>query len=165
MQNLDTKSDNKKSIITLVNWAQYQFETNNEDSKMDNKRTTEGHRQECNNERNIIYTDIFDYWNSKGIIIHRNLDELTKRKIKTSLSNYSLDEIKTAIDNYSHIVNGKDFFFNYKWNLKEFLSRGIDKFINLEIAQNNYRNRTFNDNLKIKDNLPNNESLTNRILL
>lgn len=50
LQKLDSKTDNKKSIITVVNWRVYQTENIKEDSTSDNKRTTKGHRQECNNE-------------------------------------------------------------------------------------------------------------------
>jgi len=50
MKCLDIKSDNKKSIITLVNWTHYQGLINIPDStldkSLDNKRTANGHRQE-----------------------------------------------------------------------------------------------------------------------
>lgn len=43
LKTLDTKSDNKKSIITIVNWSRYQSSMNLQDStldtSLDNKRT------------------------------------------------------------------------------------------------------------------------------
>lgn len=46
LQKLDIKSDNKKSLITIKKWTNYQGLNNFEDSKEDTKRTTNGHRQE-----------------------------------------------------------------------------------------------------------------------
>ena len=65
---------------------------------------------------------IFEYWNSKGIIKHKELKEDTKKAIKKVIKNYSIDEIKQAIDTYSEILKS-EYYFNYKWNLKDFLNR------------------------------------------
>ena len=50
LNSVDIKSDNKKSIITIINWKAYQDLKNkvdsNSDTYLDNKRTTSGHRQE-----------------------------------------------------------------------------------------------------------------------
>jgi len=43
---LDIKSDNRKSIITVVKWTYYQALNNYPDNKPDNKPTTARHRQE-----------------------------------------------------------------------------------------------------------------------
>lgn len=67
-------------------------------------------------------SNIFDYWNSKGIIKHKELKEDTKKAIKKSIKNYSINEIKQAIDTYSEILKS-EYYFNYKWNLKDFLNR------------------------------------------
>lgn len=48
MKILDIKSDNKKSLVTVVKWALYQDKARKEDSKKDNKRTTGGHKQQGN---------------------------------------------------------------------------------------------------------------------
>lgn len=80
---------------------------------------------------------IFDHWNEKGIIRHRVLDDATRRKIKTTLESHTEDEILQAIDNYSHILSG-DYSFTYRWTLKDFLARGLDKFLDLEVAKTNY---------------------------
>jgi len=37
---------------------------------------------------------VFDYWNSKKIIVHKSLDKATESKINKKLKDYSLDEIK-----------------------------------------------------------------------
>src|SRR5690606_14508938 len=43
-----------------------------------------------------IYTPLFDFWNNQKIVTHRKLNDDLRRKIKKALSEYSLEEIKTA---------------------------------------------------------------------
>lgn len=50
LQNIDIKSDNKFSIVTIVNWELYQ----NEDKKSDNKPTTKRQQKDTNNNVNNI---------------------------------------------------------------------------------------------------------------
>jgi hypothetical protein len=54
---LDIKSDNKKSIVTIVNWALYQSQDEEKDSKQDNNRTTTGQQQDTNKNINNIKKD------------------------------------------------------------------------------------------------------------
>ncbi|MFY8264125.1 hypothetical protein ACOT7R_14630 [Clostridium perfringens] len=84
---------------------------------------------------------IFDYWNSKGIIKHKELKEDTKKAIKKAIKSYSIDEIKQAIDTYSEILNS-GYYFTYKWSLKDFLSRnnGISTFMEEGSNRANYEN-------------------------
>ncbi|MFH5796493.1 hypothetical protein ACHM2U_13780 [Clostridium perfringens] len=66
--------------------------------------------------------EIFNYWNNKKIIKHNNLREDIKKAIKKAIKNYSIDEIRQAIDTYSEILKS-EYYFTYKWNLKDFLNR------------------------------------------
>ena len=43
--------------------------------------------------------------------------------------------------NYAHIVNDEQYYFEYKWTLEDFLKRGLRKFLDLEVAKNNYRKK------------------------
>ena len=45
--NIILKPNNKFSIITIINWGDYQDTRNNNGQQVDNKRTTSGHIQEC----------------------------------------------------------------------------------------------------------------------
>ena len=88
---------------------------------------------------------IFNHWNSKGIIKHRKITDKLKRAINNALKDYSQDEICTAIDNYAIILADDKYYWTYKWGLGEFISRGLDKFLDFEVAANNYmkdKNRT-----------------------
>lgn len=80
-----------------------------------------------NKEKSIINNtkemEIFEHWNKKNIIIHRDFNKLEK-KIKEALKEHDLETIKSAIDHYSEVINNQDYFYKYKWTLEQFLSRG-----------------------------------------
>jgi len=105
------------------------------------------------NEKNL-YIDLFDHWNNEKIIVHRSLTQDIERKIINKLKVYKSEEIKTAISNYSYIIKNKEFYFDHPWTLKDFLSRGLDNFLDLEIAKTKYRAKTFNNNFTQNNNKP-----------
>ena len=82
---------------------------------------------------------IYSVWNEQQIISHNNMTDIIKRAITTALKDHSKDEIVQAIKNYAEILNGDEYYFKYKWTLKDFLKRGLDKFTDLEVAKSNYR--------------------------
>lgn len=76
------------------------------------------------------FISIFEYWNSKDIIKHRELTEDIAKAIEKALKVYPEEAIKTYIDRYAKVVGDETYFFAYKWTLKEFLTRkdGISSF-------------------------------------
>ena len=78
MENLAIKSDNKKSLITIVKWGEYQLDKVVPDIKPDINPTSTRHRQECNNEKNI--NSVFEYWNETDIIKHKSLKGKRQKK-------------------------------------------------------------------------------------
>lgn len=87
----------------------------NENSNIDNKEISI-----INNTKEM---EIFEHWNKKNIIIHRDFNKLEK-KIKEALKEHDLETIKSAIDHYSEVINNQEYFYKYKWTLEQFLSRG-----------------------------------------
>ena len=77
-----------------------------------------------------IINSVFEYWNSKNIIKHRELTKDIENAIMKALKAFDLEEIKRYIDRYSDVITDEAYFFNYKWTLKDFLSRkdGISSF-------------------------------------
>lgn len=88
-----------------------------------------------------LSSEILVHWNEQKIIIHKKIDNITERKIFRTCEDYHINIIKKSISNYAEIVHSNDYFFNYKWTLKDFLQRGIDKFMDLEVAKSNYKNK------------------------
>ena len=96
---------------------------------------------------------IYNRWNEQKIIVHKNIDNY-KTAIKTAINKYGEGEVEQAIVNYDIILKGDEYYFNYKWTLGDFLKRGIDKFLDLEIAKNNYKKGDING----RSNQNNNQS-------
>jgi hypothetical protein len=84
---------------------------------------------------------IFNYWNTKNIIVHKTLTNDISKAIEKALKTYNETEIKTYIDRYATILNDKSYFWNYKWSLKDFLSRkeGISTFTDEGSKWNSYQ--------------------------
>jgi hypothetical protein len=86
--------------------------------------------------------NIYCFWNEQKIKTHRKLTDTISRKIKSTLKDYSEEEIKTAISNYSFILNSEEYYFNYRWTLTDFLIRGLEKFMgDVEMIKENYRDK------------------------
>ncbi len=85
--------------------------------------------KEVKNDKENIYSPIFDFWNSKNIIVHRNLTDKMKRKLQAVLKDKTQEEILCAIDNYATVLKSNDYYWTHEWTLEDFLSRGLDKFI------------------------------------
>lgn len=75
-------------------------------------------------------SNIFNYWNSKNIIVHRELTNNINKSINKALKTYTEEEIKEYIDRYDKVLKDKSWFFDYKWSLEDFLNRkdGISSF-------------------------------------
>ena len=82
---------------------------------------------------------IFKHWNGLKIHSHRGLTDEIRRAIKARLKEYSADDLCKAISNYAEIVlSPGTYYWTHRWTLKDFLARGIEKFLDAEIARQNY---------------------------
>ena len=90
---------------------------------------------------------IYKYWNEKKNIVHRKLTPKISSAIEKTLLEYSIDEIKLAIDHYSTIVKDKQYFYSYQWTLEEFLKRekGMPEFLNDGAKWMNYYKKLTKD--------------------
>ncbi len=77
---------------------------------------------------------VFEYWNSKKIAVHRKMNHDVELELQKALKVYEVDEMKELIDLYATIFEpgvpekDKKYFWTHKWNLYEFLLRGVRKF-------------------------------------
>ncbi len=86
-----------------------------------------------------LYIDFLKKWNSCQIIIHKKLTGTIKTRIKYILKDYTKQEVFKAMENYSLIIKSNDYYFNHKWTLKDFLKRGIEKFLDEADPLNNFK--------------------------
>lgn len=93
---------------------------------------------------------IYSHWNSKKIIVHKKMTSEIVKAIDKALRSYSVNEIIHAIDVYSEILQS-DYYFNYKWGLKDFLNRnnGISTF--MEDGSNNVNYKEWKEKNKPKN--------------
>lgn len=154
---VDGCRNNSEAVVsTDNNPSQAVVPTGNLQTKTDKLNKTK-----LNNTK-VLYKSVFKLWNSKKIIGHRNLTEEMKRAIQTCLTKYNQEEIYGAIENYAEVLHDEECWWTYKWTLRDFLKRGIDKFIDKDAVYENYRNkkgnkkivkqfRDFNKEMGIKD--------------
>jgi hypothetical protein len=83
-----------------------------------------------------INKDILEFWNSKEIIKHKDYPDKLDKLIKKS--GYSKEDILHSITNYSLVLKDTESFFNYKWTLCEFISRGVEKFLD-DVSLTNFK--------------------------
>lgn len=84
-----------------------------------------------------IYT-IFNFWNEQNIVIHKEPNG-SGSAINNALKTYTVDELKQAIKNYSEILHDQTkYYWSHKWTLKDFIHRGVDKFLDGDVARSNY---------------------------
>ncbi len=148
-QDVGTAKEQQKNSKRTA--EEQQKNTNNNDNNINNNNkdiynksdsTNPTQPTEKTNRTNIAGTPqerIFQRWNSKGIIQHRKLTDKIKRAINGALQDYTEEEICQAIDNYAVILSDDKYYWSYKWGLKEFLQRGLDKFLDFDVAAQNYR--------------------------
>lgn len=67
--------------------------------------------------------EVFNYWNEKKIIVHKELTPDMNKAIEKALTKYSEGTIKASISNYEKVLTDKEYYFNYKWTLIKFLTQ------------------------------------------
>lgn len=98
---------------------------------------------ETSSETNYIYV-LFDYWNEKGIIKHRELTQARKSVTNARLKKYSVAEIKEAISNYKEILDSKSHYFTHKWNYEQFMKpSNLERFTDEGKPFDNFKDKSF----------------------
>ena len=100
-------------------------------------------RDYTDNTTDIYIYDIFDHWNSKGIIKHRKMNAQMKSHINARLKEYSFEELKKAIDNYATVLNDDKYYWTHKWSLQDFMKpNNVARFVDEAEPLNNFLNKS-----------------------
>lgn len=67
--------------------------------------------------------ELFDFWNSKGIVVHRTINEKMVQLLKKALDLYGQAQIKQAIENYSIVLNDSTYYFKTRWTIGDFVTQ------------------------------------------
>lgn len=83
-----------------------------------------------NTEISTDVKEVFDYYNNFNIKKQRELDTKLITLIKKSITLYEKENLLKYIRRYNLVLKDEKYYFSYKWNLTEFLSRkeGISSF-------------------------------------
>lgn len=67
--------------------------------------------------------ELFDFWNSKGIVVHRTINEKMVQLLKKAMDFYGQAQIKQAIENYSIVLSDSTYFFKTRWTIGDFVKQ------------------------------------------
>ena len=107
MQNLNIKTNNKFSVITIENWELYQSDSNNSEQQfeqqMNNKRTTNEQQMNTNknikNNKNISIYSIFDSYSDNADLRQALRDySIMRNKIKAPLTERAVTLLLNKLD-------------------------------------------------------------------
>ncbi|MGL5479409.1 MAG: hypothetical protein ACRDCB_10255 [Clostridium sp.] len=86
--------------------------------------------------------EIYNYYNSKNITNKISDINLRSREIEKIISEYDIEEIKKAIDNYCKVIFDKSYYFNQIWDFNSFFIKrnAFNDFIEEGEKWINYKN-------------------------
>lgn len=67
--------------------------------------------------------ELFDFWNSKGIVVHRTINEKMVKALKKALDLYGQAQIQQAIENYSIVLSDSTYYFKTRWTIVDFVTQ------------------------------------------
>jgi len=105
------------------------------------RKETKGDKKK--KERAADFREIWEYWNSCNIIVHREMTEAMIGKMNARMdAGYAKDEIINAIRVFNEISVSPEYYWEHRnWTLVNFLQRGLELFENEENAKAAYRHK------------------------
>ena len=81
---------------------------------------------------------VFETWNDCKVIVHQKLTAEMETAIVKVVKDNDMDVVISGIKCYAGILHNPAARFTWKWTLRDFLVRGLGKFIDRESAEQNY---------------------------
>lgn len=92
---------------------------------------------------------LFQYWLDQNIIQHKRMNQKMKSSTNARLKDYSLDELKQAIQNYSDVLKGDEYYWTHKWTYEEFMRpNNIVRFLDEAGPKQNFLSGRLNDEIR-----------------
>jgi hypothetical protein len=128
------------NLISITNYDLYQATVHQAIQQTDIKR----YRNNNDNNKKNTYIPVFNFWNRQEIIVHRRLSDKDCSAINIALRDFSQEEIFHAITNYATVLKSSEHYFKHRWTLRDFLQRGLRKFVNEADPLGNFKKESFN---------------------
>lgn len=124
-KHMENENENIDKSIFPFSSIHIKERVSNEQSELDTSSDKDKKTEKIN-----IIKAIFEHWNSKKIICHKELSEVIRTAVENALKSYNAPQIMVCIDRYAKAIGDSTYFFDYKWTLTEFLTRkdGISSF-------------------------------------
>ena len=117
---------------------------NTSEGKQNDGKSTQSKVKERKVNKTKEIDTVFHHYLSKNIVNHQKVTEPMKSAIRGRLKDYSLDQIIKAIDNYSKVLDGDEFYFSHKYPLADLMrDKDLRKFLDESDPLNNFlKNKT-----------------------
>lgn len=153
---ISVKSNNKYSVVKVLNYGVYQGSETESEQPVNNQRTTS--EQPVNTDKNVknnkndknvkkdIYTpdelEVLSCWNAEEIIKHTESEPL-KKEIAKALKSQSKEKVILAITQYSTLLHDTQFYYSNRFTLTNFLKQknGLPNFLSDGQIWTNYIER------------------------
>src|SRR5699024_9666601 len=110
--------------------------------KLEENNTSINNTSNNTSNKDIHVREIFDHYLSKNIVQHRKLTNAMRTAINARLRDYSLDDLKKAIDNYDQVIKSDDYWFTHKYPLIDLMrEKDITRFLDEADPLNNFRKK------------------------
>jgi len=80
---------------------------------------------------------LYNFWNSLEIVVHRDREKF-EPNLNSALEKHSKNEIRDAMQNYKIVLDGDEYYWTHKWELRHFLQRGLDRFLTINEPLKNF---------------------------
>jgi len=107
------KTTNKYSIITILNWSQYQTDDQQIANKSPTNRQQIATSKNVKNVKNVInipeqfFADIIDYLNHKTGRRFSSTTSLTRKAIRARMNELKSDKTKYSVSDFKHVIDVK----------------------------------------------------------
>jgi len=138
---ITVKSNNKYSVVKVLNYGVYQGLDVEDEQPVNNQRTTseqpvntDNTNENLKNLKKYIYTpdelEILSIWNAEEIIKHTESEPL-KKEIAKALKKPGKENVILAINQYSKLLHDTEFYYSNKFTLLNFLKQknGLPNFL------------------------------------